>query len=170
MSQSPMPDKPDPIRPTDDMARQMARNLMAAADFAALAVLGADGAPAVTRIAFGLGPDGMPVSLVSDIAAHTRALAADPRSSLMVGEPGPKGDPLTHPRLTLQARAQLLPHDTPDREALAQAWLARHPKSQMWIGFADFRFARFAVTSAFLNGGFGKAFRLTPEDLGLPAP
>ena len=162
-----MQEKTDPIRPTDDEARRMARGLMEEALSAALAVLGPDGSPVVTRIAFGLGVDGMPLSLVSQIAAHTKALAADPRVSLMVGEPGPTGDPLTHPRLTIQARAEMIGRDDPRHEWLAEAWLAIHPKSKLWLGFGDFHFARFEVESAFLNGGFGKAFRLTPADLTL---
>lgn len=147
----------------------MARGLMGAARHAALAVIGPDGAPVVTRIAFGLGPDGVPTSLVSDIAAHTQALKADPRASLLVGEPGIKGDALTHPRLTLQVRSELVERDDADHAALAESWLRQHPKSQLWIGFGDFRFVRFVVSGGFLNGGFGKAFRLTAKDLGLAA-
>jgi putative heme iron utilization protein len=162
-----VPESVDPIRPTDDEARALARGLVDGAAFAALAVLDAGGAPLVTRIGFGTAPDGMPISLVSDLSLHTRAMAADPRVSLLVGEPGDRGDPLTHPRLSLQAQANLLGRDQPDHAALAEAWLARHPKAKLYIGFADFRFARFRVTGAFLNGGFGRAFRLTPEDLGL---
>ena len=161
-----MPATTDPIRPTDDGARALARMLLTQAGFAALAVLGPDGAPVVTRIGFGTAPGGTPMSLVSDLAAHTQAMAADPRVSLMVGEPGPRGDPLTFPRLTLQAEAELVGRERPEFAALADAWLARHRKAKLYIGFGDFRFARFKVTGAFLNGGFGRAFRLTPEDLG----
>lgn len=157
----------NPIRPTDDQARALARALIAEAGFAALAVLGPDGAPAVTRIGFGIAPDGTPISLVSDLAAHTRALASDPRASLLVGEPGPRGDPLVHSRLTLQVLAEFVGRERAEHATLAEAWLSRHPKAKLYIGFTDFRFARFLVTSAFLNGGFGRAFQLTPEDLGL---
>lgn len=154
----------DPIRPTDDAARAMARALLDAPT-AALAVLLPDGMPHVTRIALGRDGAGQPLTLVSDLAIHAGAMKADPRVSLMLGEPGPKGDPLTHPRLTLQARA--VPADPEERESLAEGWLRTHPKARLYIGFADFRFVRFQVASAFLNGGFGKAFRLTPDDLGL---
>ncbi|MGR3761892.1 HugZ family pyridoxamine 5'-phosphate oxidase [Roseobacteraceae bacterium NS-SX3] len=157
----------DPIRPTDDEARQLGRRLMAKARFAALGVVTAEGMPMVTRIAFGLCPDGLPLSLVSTLSAHTRALQANPACSLLVGEPGPKGDPLTHPRLTLMARAELVPHANPDYARLAAHYLQDHPKAQLYIGFGDFCFARFAVAEAHLNGGFGKAFRLTAADLGL---
>ena len=151
----------DPIRPTDEAARALARQLLAEARTGALGVL-ARGRPMVTRVAVGQdGPD--PVILVSDLSEHTRALAADPACSLLVGEPGPRGDPLTHPRLTLQAEAE-----PAGKAALRDAWLAAHPKSRLYIDFADFRFLRLRVVCAFLNGGFGRAFRLTREDLTPP--
>lgn len=150
----------DPIRPTDDAARALARSLVAAARFGALGVIDPEtGAPLVTRVAVGQ-DGGAPLLLVSTLSAHTRALAASPACSLLLGEPGPKGDPLTHPRLTLQGRA--LPAD---KAALRAGWLAAHPRSALYYDFADFRMLRIAVTAGFLNGGFGRAFRLTPADL-----
>ena len=105
----PSPETPrriDPIRPTDADARGIARALLTGARTAALGVLDpATGAPFVSRVAFGLGPAGVALTLVSDLAFHAGALRADPRVSLLLGEPGPKGDPLVHPRLTLAAIA-----------------------------------------------------------------
>ncbi|WP_428928003.1 HugZ family protein [Marinibacterium sp. SX1] len=158
-----------PIRPTDDEARTMARDLMARSRFAALGVV-QDGLPVVSRVAFGLAPDGAPASLISMLSQHATALRAAPDASLMIGEPGPRGDPLTHPRLTLQARASFVDHDDPAYEEMAAHWLRDHPKAKLYIGFGDFHFALFSVTGAFLNGGFGKAFFLTPVDLGLSEP
>lgn len=158
----------DPIRPTDDDARRIARDLLAKARFAALAVVLEDSAPMVTRIAFGLSPEGTPLTLISDLSAHTGALRANPACSLMVGEPGDKGDPLTHPRLTLQATARFVRKGDPDHDTLAAHYLQDHPKAKLYIGFADFSFALFRAHAGHLNGGFGKAFRLTPADMGLP--
>ena len=153
----------DPIRPTDDNARVLARSLLDGAGFAALAVLTDAGTPFVSRIAIGTAPDGIPITLVSSLSAHTGALKANPACSLLVGEPGPKGDPLTHPRLTLEARARFVD----DKESLRGHWLASHPKAKLYIDFADFAFVRFDIAAGHLNGGFGKAFRLTAADLGL---
>ncbi|MHA6324697.1 HugZ family pyridoxamine 5'-phosphate oxidase [Roseivivax sp. CAU 1753] len=159
-------DKIDPIRPTDDTARALARDLIAAARFGALGTIEVEtGAPMVTRIALVPGPDALPLSLVSDLSAHSRALRANPVCSVLLGEPGPRGDPLTHPRLTLQARAAFIPHDHPDHPDLAAHYLRHAPKAKLYIGFADFSLLRFAVHAAYLNGGFGKAFRLTARDL-----
>ena len=158
----------DLIRPTDDEARALARDLIDAARFGALGVAEAEtGLPLVARVAVGTSPGGQPLSLVSDLAHHTRALQANPACSLLLGEPGSKGDPLTHPRLTLQATARFLRHGEGGHAEMAAHYLRGHPKAKLYIGFADFSFALFEVTKAYLNGGFGKAFVLTAEDLGL---
>lgn len=157
---------PDPIRPTDDDARALARDLAAGARLGALGVLDpAGGHPAVSRVAVGWA--GGPVLLISSLSHHTRALRADPRASLLVGEPGPRGDPLNQPRLTLFCAAGFVARDSDDHGTLREMWLARHPKAKIYIDFADFAFVRLAVRSASLNGGFGKAYELTPADLGL---
>ncbi len=161
-----MPDPVNPIRATDDEARHLARGLLAEARFAALAVLHpATGAPSVSRVALGLDPQGTPVTLISTLAFHTGALKADPRAALLVGEPGPKGDPLTHPRLSVDVRARFIDRAGPEHGALRAAWLARHPKAKLYVDFADFGFVALNVQGASLNGGFGKAYVLTAADL-----
>jgi hypothetical protein len=160
--------KTDPIRPTDEAARGLARELLDAARSGALGVIEpGTGAPLVTRIAVATTEGGAPMTLVSDLSMHTAALRAHPVCSLLVGEPGPKGDPLTHPRLSLQCTARFVAPDDPERPSLRTRWLAVQPKATLYIDFADFRLVRLDVTVGHLNGGFGKAYRLTPADLGL---
>ena len=156
----------DPVNPTDDAARALARELLGAARFAALGVTDPDsGFPAVSRVALALDAEGVPVTLISDLAAHAKALAADPRAGLLVGEPGPKGDPLTHPRMSVFVLAEPVTRDAPDHAGLRSLWLSRHPKAKLYVDFGDFRFVRLRPAGAALNGGFGKAYRLTAEDL-----
>ena len=160
------PTRTDPVSPADDAACHRARALLGAARFAALAVIDpATGTPALSRIAFGLDADLVPQTLISSLSAHHAALLATPACALMVGEPGPRGDPLTHPRLMLQAVAQFVDRNADTHLAQRDHWLTGHPKSRLYVDFVDFSFVRFDVTSAFLNGGFGKAFRLSPQDL-----
>lgn len=158
-------DTPTPFRPTDDEARALARSLLDTARTAALAVIDPETrGPFVSRIAFGRAQDGTCLSLLSDLAHHTRALRSDNRVSLLVGEPGPKGNPLTWPRLTL--RATVRPIETAaDRARMRDIWLAMHPKAKLYADFADFRFYCFALQDGHLNGGFGKAFVLDTNDL-----
>jgi len=160
-----MTDK-DPVQPTDDDARALARSLLHDATFGALAVIdAATGAPSVTRIAIGTDPTGAPVTLISRLATHHAALTADNRCALLLGEPGPKGDPLTHPRMTLHCTAEFVASGTEAHTALRAHYLASHPKSKLYIDFPDFTFLRFTITGGLLNGGFGRAFRLAPADL-----
>lgn len=105
------------------------------------------------------------MTLISALAPHVAGLLAQPACALMLGEPGEKGDPLTHPRLMIRATARFIaPHD-PARPALRDHWLAHHPKSKLYIDFADFAFVLFSPEEALLNAGFARAFRLSPGDL-----
>lgn len=155
-----------PIRPTDDEARVLARKLLNEATYGALGVIDPEtGTPMVTRVAVGTTAAGDPVTLISDLSHHSRALKANPVCSLLVGEPERRGDPLTHPRLTLQATARFVRHGEPGHAALRAHYLKSHPKSKLYVDFGDFFFAVMEVSGAYLNGGFGRAFVLTPEDL-----
>lgn len=155
-----------PFRPLDDEARATMRHLMTGATHAALAVLQpGTRAPSVTRIALATTQAGQPMSLISTLSSHTQALEADPACALLIGAPGDKGDPLTHPRLTLHARARLVPRDAADHATLRARYLALRPKAKLYADFGDFRFVTFDVHDGLLNGGFGKAYLLTAEDL-----
>lgn len=72
---------------------------------------------------------------------------------------------MTHPRLTLHCTADLVERDHPDHTLLRDRYLSLRPKAKLYADFADFRFVRFAPSEGLLNGGFGKAYRLTPTDL-----
>ena len=164
-----MPKRPDPVAPADDAGRAQARALLAAARFGALAYTDPEtGTPAISRIAVGLDPEGQPLSLISQLSAHHAGLSAHPLAALMVGEPGPKGDPLTHPRVMIRVEARFIDRAAPEHTALRARWLADHPKAGLYIDFADFGFVRLRPLAAFLNGGFGRAMRLDPADLGVP--
>lgn len=155
----------DPIRPTDADARGLAMKLMREARFAALAVLDDQGLPMLSRVGFGLAPDGAPISLISTLAAHTQALQQRPCCAVMIGEPGDRGDALSHPRLSLQGQAEIIARSDPRHDALAAPYLRDHPKAKLYLQLGDFHFMRLAVTTGFLNGGFGKAHKLRPDDL-----
>lgn len=163
-----MNDKPQVIRDTDDDARRQARILLRGARFAAIGVIEPEtGFPFVSRVLLGMDTDGAAVILVSGLSAHTTALLADPRASLLTGEPA-KGDPLAHPRLTLQCTAESVERDSPTHMRLRSRFLARHPKSQLYIDFPDFRFFRLNPERASLNGGFGRAYHLSSADFFIP--
>ena len=161
-----MTEKRDPINPTDDAARALAATLFRDARIASLGFLDPEtGGPAVSRIVCAHYGQGRLVTLVSDLSHHSKALDLDPRCSLLVGDHIGRGDPLAHPRMTVIARATRLPADAKRDEAFAERYLSLHPKTKLYFGFADFAFWRFDLVRIDLNGGFGKAYRLTPEDV-----
>lgn len=160
-----MNDKSSVLRETDEDARRQARILLRSARHAALAVLDPEtGFPTVSRVLTGTDIDGVPVILVSGLSAHTKALSKDPRASALFGEPG-KGDPLAHPRLSVQCRAERVDRGSPLHERIRARFLARHPKAKLYVDFPDFCFFRLMPLAASLNGGFGKAYVLPGEDL-----
>jgi putative heme iron utilization protein len=159
------PRRPDPVQPADAEARDLAHRLLGLGH-AALAWTDPDtGTPGISRIAFARDPDAGLLTLVSGLAPHFRALQAHPDCALMLGDVGDKGDPLTHPRLMIRAHAAFVAADDPARPAIRARWLDRSPKAAVYVDLPDFAFVRMAPTSALLNGGFARAFRLSPDDL-----
>ncbi len=153
------------LRETDAEAIRLAKTLIRTARFGALAVNGLDGGfPQASRVATATDVDGAPLILTSQLSGHTGAILADPRCSLLVGEPG-KGDPLAYPRMTLLARARRLERGGEDHMRARRRYLARHPKAELYADFGDFAFFRLEPAGASLNGGFGKAYALSPADL-----
>ena len=155
----------NPIRPTDDSARLLAKTLIRTARHASLATLeGRDGFPSASLAALATDSDGTPHILMSRLSNHTRNLLADPRASLLIGDIG-KGDALAHPRITLFARARELKRASPEHSRMRHRFLAKNPKAALYVDFGDFLFMAFDLERASLNGGFGKAFELTREDV-----
>lgn len=155
--------RPDPVARPDAETYAIVEGLVAAMRHAVLGCLDpATGAPHLSRIAVQPDCDNVPLALLAGLAAHSRALQADPRAGLLIAAPpGAKGDPMTEARLSLQVRAEVAAPD-PARRA---AWLARNPKAQVYIDLPDFRFWRLVPVSGLLNAGFGRAVAFGPQDL-----
>jgi hypothetical protein len=155
----------DPIRPTDDNARGLAKELIRTARFATLATLEpGSGAPFASLVSLATDLDGSPLILTSKLSGHTGNLEADPRASLLCYAPG-KGDPLAHPRVTVIARGRRVEREGDEGERVRRRFLARQPKAALYVDFSDFAFWRFEMERASLNGGFGRAFLLSRADL-----
>lgn len=154
----------DPIRPTDDQARALVRSLLDTARYASLATHDETGHPSASLVGFALDDERTPLLLVSSLSSHTMQMRHDPRCALLVGEPG-KGDPLAHPRVTISCQAEFVARPSAENDRLRPRYLARQPKAELYIDFGDFTFVKLRMLGASLNGGFGKAYRLTPEDL-----
>lgn len=159
------PSRRDPVADADAASRAEALSLLETGH-AALAWTDPDtGTPGISRITFARDPEAGPMTLISGLAPHCRALKQSPDCALMVGEVGPKGDAMTHPRLMIRARAEFVPADAPERAALRARWLERNPKATVYIDLPDFSFVRLVPQSGLLNGGFARAFHVQPGDL-----
>jgi putative heme iron utilization protein len=162
--------KKDVIRETDAKAIRLAKTLIRSARFGALAVIEpGTGSPLASRVGVATDVDGTPLILVSMLSAHTAAILADPRCSLLVGEPS-KGDPLAHPRITLVCRASRLERGSGEHARAERRYLNRSPKAKLYAGLGDFSIFRLQPERGSLNGGFGKAYLLERADLITTAP
>ena len=162
-----MPDRlPENAAPPPDFdPKAQAKSLLRAIRAGTLATLDRNtGHPFASLVNVATDVDGSPVILVSRLSTHTANIEVDGRTSILLAQTG-KGDPLAHPRLTVLGRmARLAPEDL-DVARVRRRFLARHPKSELYAGFADFSFWRLAIASAHLNGGFARAADLTADDV-----
>lgn len=156
---------PSPMRATTPEAIRLAKTLMREARFGALAIIEPQsGFPFSSRVAVACAPDGAPLLFISRLSAHTKGLLADSRCSILLGEPG-KGDPLAHPRLTLQCLATFPDPESATCRIFRHRYLRRNEKAKLYAGFSDFMFVRLEPQWASLNGGFGQAFGLETREL-----
>lgn len=153
------PARPLPAAEAPFDAVGLARMLLRGIRSGALATIDAEGMPFASLVTIATDADGTPLMLLSRLSAHTRNLLADPRCSLLFSQGG-KGDPLAHPRLTVNGRAA----QTADPRA-RERFLARHPKAKLYADFPDFAFFALSPEAGHLNGGFAKAATLTPSEL-----
>lgn len=134
---------------------------------AALATLVPEtGQPFATLVNVATSPDGSPILLMSQLAAHQRHIAADPRLSLLFYVPG-RGDPLAYPRLTILGRAHRI-EGAAQRASSRARFLARHPKSALYADFPDFSFFHVEIENLHLNGGFARAGTVTADQIRTP--
>ena len=143
-----------------------ARHLLRSLDRATLATrledeaMEATGWPYASLVLVAADQDGTPLLLLSDLAVHSRNIAADPRVALLFDGTGDRVDPLTGPRVTVLGTAEAA--TAPRQQA---RFLARHPGAALYAGFADFKLYRIAVSRAHMVAGFGRIDWIAREDL-----
>jgi heme iron utilization protein len=161
-----MPNRLPENAPTPDFdPKLIAKRLLRATRAGSLATIDRNtGHPFASLVNVATDADGAPLILVSRLSTHTANLEKDGRASVLLASAG-KGDPLAHPRLTLLGSFRQLPRDDPGEPRVRRRFLAKHPKSELYAGFADFSFWRLDVISAHLNGGFARAADLNAADV-----
>jgi putative heme iron utilization protein len=161
-----MPDRLLETAPTPDFdAIATAKKLLRSIRAGALATIDRNtGHPFGSLVNVATDSDGSPLILISRLSSHTANLEMDSRASVLLATAG-KGDPLAHPRLTVLGRFAKIARDAADEARLRRRFLARHPKAELYAGFADFALWRMSVESAHLNAGFARAADLTAADV-----
>jgi hypothetical protein len=151
--------------PQSDAERGLAaRRLMRRQAHAALATsLG--GQPYASLVAVACDLDASPLLLISDLAQHSRNIAADPRVSLLFDGGGEDhlrapSDPLAEPRLSLIGEAARC-----DNSGLLARFTARHPSAAVYAGFGDFHLYRVTIGRGHLVAGFGRINWIEAADL-----
>lgn len=161
-----MPNRLPENAPAPDFEpKSVAKRLLRATRAGSLATIDRNtGHPFASLVNVATDADGAPLILVSRLSTHTANLEKDGRASVLLASTG-KGDPLAHPRLTLLGSFRQLSRDDPEEPRVRRRFLAKHPKSELYAGFADFSFWRLDVISAHLNGGFARAADLKAADV-----
>jgi heme iron utilization protein len=161
-----MPNRLPENAPAPDFdPKQVAKELLRTTRAGALATIDRNtGHPFASLVNVATDADGAPLILVSRLSTHTANLEIDSRASLLLASTG-KGDPLAHPRLTLIGAFAQVARDDAREPRLRRRFLARHPKSELYAGFADFSFWRLDAVSAHLNGGFARAADLKASEV-----
>jgi heme iron utilization protein len=140
------------------------RRLMRRQAHAALATSlpGEPGAcPYVSLVAVACDIDASPLLLLSDLAQHSRNIAAEPRISLLFeGDARFAADPLAEPRFSLLGQAARL-----DDKRLFARFVARHPGAAVYAGFGDFHLYRVTIGRGHLVAGFGRISWVEPAEL-----
>ncbi|MGM0555458.1 MAG: HugZ family protein [Myxococcota bacterium] len=110
------------------------------------------GHPYGSVVELAVGPDGDPLLLLSDLAAHTKNFKEDPRASLCVTDPTAGPRPLALQRATLIGTIEHMEEPGQWRER----YLEVHPSAQNYVDFGDFAFWRLRVEKVRYIGGFGR--------------
>ena len=136
--------------------------LIARHRWAALATVDGDCQPCVSSVAFALERDGGSVLLhLSDLAAHTHNVLAQPNAALLIGEPDTgSSDPQTLARLSLAGPISAISASAEDFQMARSVYLDRLPLAEQRFEFADFRLLRLTPSSGNYVGGFATAHHL----------
>lgn len=150
----------------EEAARQAAR-LVRECRVAALGTLN-EGAPAVSQVPFALLPavDCVFVILVSRLAAHTRAMQADPRVGLMIAQPDIEHT-AAHAlaRVSIRAEAHTVTRSHPDYDATRAAYATRFPDQAFLFDLGDFELFALVPRTVRVVAGFAQAASVTPAAL-----
>jgi len=138
----------------------VARRLIRTGRMATLATLDVEteGGPYASLTLTACGHDAAPLLLLSDLARHSRNIAADDRVSLLFAKSAREA--ISQGRTSVIGRAK--PCDDP---LLKKRFLTRHESTRSFAQFTDFRLYRVEVDSVHFVGGFGNIHTLDRAEI-----
>ena len=133
---------------------------------AALGTLSSDGGPHVSMVPFAVdSTQARLILLISQLAAHTRHIARDPRVSLLITEAENADEPVHQlGRITLVGEACCIQRDTVEHDNCEQVYLRRFPEAENIALLPDFRYVSMYVQAVRQIAGFGAARDMPAED------
>jgi len=126
--------------------------------------------PYASLVQVALAVDASPLLLISDLAAHGRNIAADPRVSLLFDGTAGLAERLAGPRVSVLGRVRRCDPADGRGPALLERFLSYHPGAGRYAGFADFHLYRLSVDRAHLVSGFGEIHWVPGADVRLSEP
>ena len=150
-----MGERTDGERTDGDQGRAEVRALLEAESVGLLSTISVHraGYPYGSLTPFALSARGRPLLLLSELAAHTRSLRADPRACLFVGDRTATDDPQAAARVSLLGRAaRVAAAELADARA---RYVARHRRAESYLVLRDFALWELVVEEARLISGFG---------------
>ncbi len=156
---------PPPTEPEPNVHARRARRLVRSGSKVALSTCLAQdqGRPHGSLALAATTMEGEPLLLLSDLAVHTRNLAADPRISVLYDADDGGPEPLAGNRVSVIGKA--IPEPRP---SVGERFLRRYPHARRYAALGDFRMYRVAIDAAHLVAGFGAIHWLHATDLVVP--
>lgn len=152
---------PENLSPKKQPPDAWSRAIMRRALKASLATINREsGYPYASLITVASMPDGSPLTLISQLAEHTRNIEKDTRATVLFDETGGFGDPLEGARVSISGKLE----KTQDPAARAR-FLSRHPSAEVYADFKDFAFYALRMESAHFVGGFGRITDISADRL-----
>ncbi|CAH9098903.1 unnamed protein product [Cuscuta epithymum] len=99
-----------------------------------------EGYPSGSMVDFACDAYGTPILAISNLAAHSQDLLANPKCSLLVAK-----DPEDRTDLIINVHGDAIAVSDTDKDDIRAAYLARHPDA-FWVDFGDFQFLRIEPT------------------------
>ncbi len=145
--------------PTD---AERSRTLMTSKAFGSLATMSTEcpGFPFGSLVGYAVDDLGRPLLLLSQIAEHSRNMAANPAASLMVAEHDGGNNLLALARVTLVGECRKVEGD--EHQVVLDRYMEAHPTA-FYSAFKDFHIWRLEVDNVRYVGGFGRMSWVTAE-------